>query len=139
MITVDVHREVKGFSLTTQAVTALVRGVCRREGISQAQFSVVIVGDRSIQKIHKTFLRHNTVTDIITFSLETNHIDSEIYINIEQAKRQAQQYGVTIPNELRRLIIHGVLHAAGYDDTTPRERKKMFDVQERYVRELIPS
>ncbi len=139
MITVEVHREEKGFRLTTKAVAAVVRRVCRREGISTANFSVVIVGDRSIQKIHTSFLRHNTVTDIITFSFETNHIDSEIYINIQQAKRQAQQYGVTIPNELYRLIIHGVLHAAGYDDTTPRERKKMFDVQERYVRELIPS
>lgn len=139
MITVDVHREVKGFRLTTQAVTALVSGVCRREGISNAKFSVVIVGDRSIQKIHKTYLRQNTITDIITFSFESNRIDAEIYINVHQAQRQAKQYGVTIPNELRRLVVHGVLHAAGYDDTTPRKRKKMFDVQERYVRELIPS
>ncbi|MHB1048890.1 MAG: rRNA maturation RNase YbeY [Bacteroidota bacterium] len=139
MITVDVHRDVEGFTLTKQAVTALVKGVCRREGISNAKFSVVFVGDNSIQKIHKTYLRHNTVTDIITFSFETNLIDSELYINLQQAKRQAKQFGVTITNELRRLIIHGVLHAAGYDDTTPRERKKMFDVQERYVRELIPS
>jgi rRNA maturation RNase YbeY len=139
MITVTVHRAAKGFRVPERTVTALIKGVCKREGISNARFSVVIVGDDAMKKIHQKFLRHNTVTDIITFSLEAENIDSEIYINLPQAKRQARQYGVTVSNELHRLIVHGVLHAAGYDDTSPRLQKKMFAVQERYIREIILS
>lgn len=139
MITVELHRTVKGFSLAQRTVTAIVRGVCRGERIVEGRFSVVIVGDRAIQKIHQSYLRRNTVTDIITFSLESDRIDAEIYINAAEARRQARLHGVSVSNEFRRLVVHGVLHAAGYDDTTPRKRKRMFDVQERYVRELIPT
>lgn len=86
--------------------------------------------------MHKRYFGHDTVTDIITFPLETAGIDSEIYINVEQARRQSKQFKVTMKNELTRLIVHGVLHSLGYDDRTPSLRKKMFDVQERYVEDL---
>jgi len=57
-------------------------------------------------------------------------------VNLEQARRQAQEYGVTPLNEATRLVVHGVLHCCGYDDMTERGRAVMIAAQERHVAAL---
>lgn len=137
MIDVAVFRDAAGSqSLTKNEIKEIVSFVCRHEKIKSAELSFVILNDRKIKAINKNFLRHDYVTDVITFPMETKKVNAEIYINIQQASRQAVKYGVTKKNELIRLIIHGTLHALGYDDTTPQERKRMEKVQERYVSEI---
>ena len=110
--------------------------VCLKEKVKNAELSFVIVNDRTIQKINKKFLRHDFVTDVITFPLEPKEIAAEIYINTQQAKRQSNENNVTVKNEITRLVVHGTLHAIGYDDTTAVNQKKMNLIQERYVSEL---
>jgi probable rRNA maturation factor len=79
-------------------------------------------------------LGHRFNTDVITFLIEKPpFLEAEIYINGNQARRQARLYKVTVKNEVTRLVIHGVLHALGYDDKRTKQRKQMFELQERYV------
>ncbi|MEW5798788.1 MAG: rRNA maturation RNase YbeY [Bacteroidota bacterium] len=122
--------------LTNKEIEKAAKHVTKRERINDAELSFVIVGDRMMRRINKNFLSHDYVTDVITFPLEAKKVNAEIYINIDQAKRQARQYSVTIQNELIRLVVHGTLHAIGYDDTNQAEQKKMERVQEQYVSEL---
>jgi rRNA maturation RNase YbeY len=96
--------------------------------------SVVCTHSRFIRAINKRFLRHDFVTDVIAFSLGPDgSVEAEIYINLDAARDQAIVYGVTYTQELRRLLIHGLLHLFGYDDKTTRERKKMGSREDKYL------
>ncbi|MBI2430092.1 MAG: rRNA maturation RNase YbeY [Ignavibacteriales bacterium] len=137
MIDVVVIRDADAsVRLTKKEIGNIVSFVCRQEKISGAELIFVIVNDRKIRAINKKFLHHDYITDVITFPLDMKRVNAEIYINPQQASRQAAKYGVTKKNELIRLIIHGTLHALGYDDSTPKSRERMERVQERYVSEL---
>lgn len=115
------------FTFSLKKIRQIAEYVCEREKVNKAEFSFVFVGDTFIQKINKQFLRHNFVTDVITFPLEAKNINAEIYINIQQARRQAKEFSVTFYNEIIRLIVHGILHAIGYSDTTLSSKKKNDD------------
>lgn len=137
MIDVVVAHDAAGTgSLTKKEIKNIASFVCRREKVKSAELSFVIVNDRKIRTINKNFLRHDYVTDVITFPLEEEKVNAEIYINVQQAVRQAKRYRVTLKNEMIRLIIHGTLHAFGYDDITQQGRDRMVRIQERYVSEL---
>ncbi len=110
--------------------------VCIKEKVRKGDFSFVVVTDVPMRKMNKKFLHHDFVTDVITFPLEERYVSAEIYINGQQARRQAKEYNISQKNEMTRLSVHGILHALGYDDTTAAQRKKMELVQERYVAEL---
>lgn len=136
MITVAVTDALRRDAVPRSIVRAAVLHVCLRHRVRSAEFSFVFVDGRTIRSINRRFLSHDSVTDIITFPLEQKPLSAEIYICLPQMKRQARQFGVTERNELLRLVVHGTLHALGYDDRAVRARKEMTALQERYVKEL---
>jgi rRNA maturation RNase YbeY len=84
--------------------------------------------------MNREFLKHDYVTDVIAFPLgEDGGVEGEIYINLDAARKQAREYGVTYTQESRRLLIHGALHLLGYDDTTIRRKKKMSEREDMYL------
>ena len=98
-----------------------VRSILKAEGITRAEISVVYIDDRYSRSINKKYLRHDASTDVLAFPLEEGEtLEGEIYVNIDRARRQAREFGVSLANELGRLVIHGTLHLAGYEDRTPR-------------------
>ena len=134
MIEVAVSYGSRAPRVTKKEIQRVISLVCQRERINDGKISCVYVDDTVIRKIHSTYLGHKTTTDVITFLIEPQPSpEAEIYINVNQARRQARLYHVTLSNELTRLLIHGILHALGYDDKRTNERKKMFAVQEQYV------
>ncbi len=96
--------------------------------------SMILVDNAQLRAMNKEFLRHDYDTDIITFSLDDNYIDGELYISVEMADENAAFYGVSRTNELIRLAIHGTLHLLGYDDATPDERAAMEMKENLYIR-----
>lgn len=136
MITVDVAAAAGQRAFPGAAVRRIVAFVCDAERVKAGHFSFVVVDDRMMRSINKKFLRHDYVTDILTFPMEEGEAVSEIYINAQQMKRQAAENGVTAKNEMIRLIVHGILHTLGYDDTTPKTKTLMERRQERYVAAL---
>ncbi|HET54949.1 MAG TPA: rRNA maturation RNase YbeY [Ignavibacteria bacterium] len=76
--------------------------------------------------INQKFLNHNYLTDIITFDYCTeNTISADIVISVDTVKSNAKDYNVTFENELHRVIIHGILHLLGFNDTTEQQRNDM--------------
>jgi len=101
---------------------------------------VIGVDDAYIRQLHREFLGEDTVTDVITFRLsEGPALVGEIYIGLDQALRQAAEYGVDAEEELLRLLVHGLLHLCGYEDTSKPERERMFARQEWYLRHPPPD
>lgn len=104
------------------------------------------VGTDTIVDINKKHLDHHHATDIITFNYsdESYTFDAEIFISVPVAIDNAKKYEVTPDNELGRLIIHGILHLLGYDDTVSTRKRKMkkienelIDKYKRYTKGLL--
>lgn len=85
------------------------------------------VNKEEIININKKYLGHNYSTDIITFDYsETNTgLDSEIFISLDDAAKNAGIYGSIFEQEIVRLVTHGILHLTGYNDISEKERKVM--------------
>lgn len=82
--------------------------------------------DTEIIRINKKYLDHNYFTDIITFNYCTeSSISGDIVISLDTVKSNAKDYKVTFENELHRVIIHGILHLLGFNDSTESERRRM--------------
>ncbi len=103
-----------------------IKKIVKKEGKQCGELHYTFCSDKYLLQINKSFLKHNTLTDIITFDYSQEKIISgEIYISVERVKENAAIYKQAFNKELRRVIIHGVLHLCGYSDKTGTLKKKM--------------
>lgn len=104
------------------------------------QFSVALVDDREMMRVHREFLDDPTTTDVVTFPLEMNPrgqvTEGEVVICVPQAMRCARERGHRTRNELLLYVIHGMLHLSGYDDTTKREFSRMHAREDEILSQL---
>lgn len=110
--------------------------------IKLSEVSLVLVGDAKIKNLNKKYRKINRVTDVLAFDygrllgdLPERH--GEIFICLPQAKRQAKKLGHSLKKELAILLIHGILHLAGYDDRIKKDYNKMAKKQEQICQEII--
>ena len=111
------------------------------EGRNLGCINLIICSDNYLVKINKKYLNKEYLTDVITFN--TNHLANaeskdyiygDIYISIERVLENKKKYGVSLSNELHRVLIHGVLHLLGYDDKTQFEKKLMTSKEDEYLK-----
>ncbi len=135
MITVSVFNGNARDRRRHRPVRQLVERVLRGEKMRRAAVNVVFISDRAMKTLNRAYLRHDRTTDVITFPLESRRgeVEGEIYISADQARRQSAEYRVTLSQELNRLVVHGALHLAGYDDRTAAERLRMRRLEDRYL------
>jgi probable rRNA maturation factor len=137
MITVSVINAHRFRRVPLRRTARLVRSTLRSERIDGAMVTVVIVDSRRIRRINRRYLAHDVVTDVISFPLERRpRLEGEMYVNLDRARSQAREYGVSVWNEVVRLVIHGTLHLTGYDDRSRRGAVRMHRRQEALVDRL---
>ena len=92
--------------------------------ITIQSISYIFCSDKYLRRLNKKYLRHDYYTDVITFdnSVERGRIEADIYISIHRVSANAKKYKTTFDDELRRVIIHGGLHLAGYEDKTEKQK-----------------
>lgn len=94
--------------------------------IPQGELHLVFMDDPAIAQIHQRFLKDPTPTDVITFPGDPSmDFAGEIFISVDHALSAAKHYNVPFHQELSLYIIHGLLHLAGYNDLTEKERQTM--------------
>ncbi len=128
---IALHNAHPGVSLDEKNVRQLIRQVSGELDINMDSCAVICTDDARIGELHQTYFNDPDTTDVITFDLGERATEGEIYICVDQAARQAAAFGVSTPNEIRRLIIHGLLHLAGYDDREENDRVKMKAMEDR--------
>jgi probable rRNA maturation factor len=113
----------------------LIERVIRSENKIPGDLYFIITNDNELIKINKEFLRRNSFTDVITFDYSNKEIiNGEIYISINAVKRNAHNYKVSLYEELKRVMIHGILHLMGYKDKKKKEKEKMTELEDLWLR-----
>ena len=73
-------------------------------------------------------------TDVIAFNLEEDPFEGEIYISYQRVKDNASDYNQTFDNEMKRVLIHGLLHLCGLRDSTDNEKKRMTSMENIFIK-----
>lgn len=100
-------------------VRTLVRGLNREIKPGRCTVNVVLVDDARIQELNRRFLRRNRATDVLAFPLAAREpggprgLLGEVYVSRDRAREQAKRYVVKYHDEVRRLVLHGILHLLG--------------------------
>ena len=117
-------------------IRSSVKFVLKNEEQDLSFLNLIFCDNETIKEYNNKFLSHNYNTDIITFYDydETNILYGELLISAEQVKLNAKDYGVKFNDELKRVIIHGVLHLCGYTDKTKLQQKMMRKREDFYLK-----
>lgn len=140
---VEVDAKTVRLPLPRSRVVAIVSAVLRAERVSNAAISIAFVDNRRIAALNRRHLGHPSATDVISFALAPESsgaaLRGDIYIAPEVARYNARLNGVSVREELTRLIVHGVLHVLGHDhpDGEGRGESPMWRRQEELVLALM--
>ena len=108
-----------------------IERVIASEGKKLEEISYIFCDDEYLLNLNEEFLKHDTYTDIITFDYSVGKIlQGDIYISTERVKENSDEFNVSFEEELRRVIIHGVLHLCGYKDKTKEQSLLMRQKEE---------
>ena len=118
-----------------------IENIITSESKNVGEISYVFCDDDYLHAINMQYLNHDTLTDIISFDYSVgNELHGDVFISVERVVENAQDFDVTFEEELRRVLVHGILHYCGYKDKNEEdenlmrrkeeEKMKMFHVKQ---------
>lgn len=132
--------------------------VLKTLGFEPGSINYIFCSDAYLLEINRKFLRHDTYTDIITFDYScapflddgfpfqsegdgsgVPRLSGDIYISIPRVKENAGRFHVKHIDELNRVLVHGLLHLAGYEDKRPEEERKMHEMEDEMLSSCFPG
>ncbi|MCC6314576.1 MAG: rRNA maturation RNase YbeY [Thermomicrobiales bacterium] len=118
------------------AAAALARCALGREGATgRWAVTLALVHDDRLRALHRDFMGVDTPTDVMTFPTDDPDLDGggDIVISVDRAAEQAPEYGLDAADEVTFLLVHGLLHLCGWDDTDPETRQRMLARQSQLI------
>lgn len=126
-----------------QDFTAIIEQALKTLGIEDdVEVSCVLVDDERIHEINREYRHIDRSTDVISFAMEDNdqfYVEGmprtlgDIFISVDHAKKQAEEYGHSLRREMCFLFTHGILHLLGYDHMTDEQEKEMVGLQDQIL------
>ncbi|MEO7080943.1 MAG: rRNA maturation RNase YbeY [Flavobacteriales bacterium] len=114
-----------------------VLAVASDHGHSIGEVTFVLLTDKGLLPYNKRYLDHDEYTDVITFDLQTGTgISGDILISYDRVRENAATYGVSAQHELRRVMVHGLLHLMGHSDKSVAKRNAMREEEDKYLARL---
>lgn len=113
----------------------IVKSIQKEKHIT-GDINFIFCSDIFLLEINKKYLKHNTLTDIITFDYTINELCGEMYISIDRIKENSTKFSSSFESEVHRVMIHGVLHLAGYKDKSKKDKATMTEKENYYLKRL---
>lgn len=148
------EQDVKVPFLKRRTARESLRRVLETLGFEPGTINYIFCSDKYLLKINRQYLNHDTYTDIITFAYsemdltgegfcfaeekvkgvkQKNRLSGDIYISVPRIKENAKLFHVKQIDELNRVLVHGLLHLAGYKDKTPKEEALMHKMEDKML------
>ncbi len=108
-------------------------------GHKSGSIAIIYSTDDNLRHLKKEYFQQDAYTDVISFNLENEGepVEGEIYISLERVTENASTYKAEFMDELKRIIIHGVLHIMGIDDQTPEDKSEMTRLEDKYLNLVV--
>lgn len=120
--TIDVKRP----AIKAREYSAWIKQVAASHGRKVGEIAYIFCSDAKILEVNRQYLEHDYYTDIITFDYtEDDVISGDIFISVDTVSSNAAELGIGFDKELRRIIIHGILHLCGFKDKQPDDKAEM--------------
>ena len=104
------------------------------ENKKEGEINYIFCDDEYLHKINMEYLNHDTLTDIISFDYSVgNELHGDIFVSVERVRDNAQDFEVSFEEELKRVLVHGVLHYCGYKDKTESDELIMRTKEEEKI------
>ncbi|MBQ6226604.1 MAG: rRNA maturation RNase YbeY [Bacteroidaceae bacterium] len=118
-------------------ISAWVKSTAATYNKVVGDINYIFVDDETMLDINRRFIGHDYYTDHIGFDYsEDDALSGDIYISLDTVKTNAEKFGATFDEELRRVIIHGLLHLCGLRDKTNEERQQMQQAEDKALKAL---
>ena len=131
---INIFKECKDIDFYKDHIVQLINLSLEATKYNQVKINIIFCDNDKLNSFKQEYFNDDVLTDIVTFPIKNdNKLEAEIYISIEMAKINADEFNVTLNNELSRLIVHGVLHLIGFNDDTEDSKKIMFSKQEEII------
>ena len=109
-----------------------------KEGKKTGNITYIFCTDEYLLKINQEYLKHDNLTDVITFDYtEGDRVSGDIFISYERIMDNSNTLGTALEDELHRVMIHGVMHLCGYKDKQPDAKAQMTDKENQYLELLL--
>lgn len=126
----DISFKLKDKALNNKWLKMVAASELRKIG----DINIIFCSDNYILDVNMKYLQHDYFTDIITFDYcENDILSGDLFISIDSVRENALFYGTEFPEELNRVMVHGVLHLIGYDDHTEEDIKTMRSKEDYYL------
>jgi len=122
-------------------ITKWLNAIAKEHHKKTRALNFIFCSDAFLLNLNQTYLKHNTLTDIITFEYslpKDKFVSGDIYISIERVGENAKKFNTSPENELHRVLAHGLLHLLGYTDKT-KATKMLMRKQEDYWLDVLAT
>lgn len=130
---INIFNESSKTSIPKTKIKKSLDLIFRDKNIDNAVINIIFVNSDAIHKLNIEFLGHDYTTDVISFTLEEEPLEGEIYVCVDVAKQNAKEYKVSWNDEIIRYVIHGALHILGHEDNTEKQREEMHLLENKYL------
>ena len=133
----DIYFHKEGGKLrlpNTQILSRWIERVVKMEGRDLGPLTFIYCSDEYLRAINCKYLKINKITDVITFEYnEDTMVSGDIFISVDRVRENASYYKIPLQTELRRVMVHGLLHLIGYCDKTAKDKSAMTEKEDLYL------
>ena len=123
---IDFNYETEFTLENEEAISIWISSVIKSENKNEGEINYIFCDDDYLHKINVEHLGHDTLTDIISFDYTVgNEISGDIFVSVERVRDNAVDFNVSFEEELKRVLVHGVLHYCGYKDKSEADELLM--------------
>lgn len=130
---IEINNTTK-FKINEQLLVKVAGKFLAGKGWQKKDLSLAFIGDAKMRELNKKYRRKDCPTDVLSFAGEDEEL-GEIIICPAQIKKQAVANGNTFQNELIFILVHGLLHLAGYNDETEKDRLRIIRLAEKFIKD----
>ena len=130
--------------LSNETASAILDQISLHEEASFSMVELVYVNEEEIVRINKEHLDRDYITDIISFRYDdgtasNSDIEGTLFCCAPRIIEQAEEFGESVENEFKRILIHGLLHLLGYKDKTKEQKSEMTSLENKYLQLTAPN
>ena len=123
------------YKFNNKMINTLIKSTINSEGRKINSINLILTDDEFLRKMKNIYFKQDVYTDVISFNLEgpNENIEGEIYISMDRIIENAKLLKSSIDMELKRIMIHGILHLIGYEDKTNSQKENMTKLENKYL------